>query len=269
MTLLYRRAWGIEYARPGAAGQRYDDLDMTFRAQYSVGVPATCDVTLYNPGPAILGALGSRDTLWRVLAGYVDGGESEVLAGTVVTGSVEDRSTSADPMVSFQLAASRGAVFATTLSRAWSNVRASEVIDYIRREMGLSFDVYRLARDVIYGRGYTVLGAPLSALSEVVADCGCQYQISSGKLRIWPLGEQARVVTADLWSDSTGLIDAQGPADQTTIRATALLRGWVRPGDAIRVLSPAYNGDVIATEITHEGDTSGDRWYTSIVGAPR
>ncbi len=269
MTLLYQRQWAVEFGETGRVSTRYDDIDIVFRAQYSAANPATCDITIHNPDANILGALGTTGTLWRVLAGYLEPGATEILSGTVVRGSVQDRSSTADPQVAFQLSASRSQVFRTTLSRAWSYTTASEVIEYIRAQMGLSFDGVRLASNPTYTRGYSLSGGPTAALSELVADCGCQYSISDGKLRIWPIGEASRTETADVWSESTGLLEAQGPADQKTIRATALLRGWVRPGDAIRIISPAYNGDVIAREITHQGDTYGDQWYTSIVGVPR
>ena len=268
MTLLYNKAWAIEID-DGANGRRYEDLDIKFSSRMAnTSKATTCDVTLYSPDKYFLGALGKTGTLVRVLAGYETTSASEVAQGTVVLTSVEDRSASPDPYVAFQITSGRRVFSNVTVSRAWSNITAGEVIRYLASEMGLSLEVFDLATDPRYQRGYSVSGSASVVLASVVQDCGCQFTTVDGALRIWPIGSAARN-TVDVWAEDTGLLEALGPADGSTIRATALLRPGLRPGDVVRIDDRAYQGEVVIAELTHEGDTFGDAWYTSIIGKPR
>ncbi len=269
MTLLYNHLWALEIDDGQGDGRRYENLDMRFTSRMAnTSKATTCDITVFSPDPYILGSLGKPGTLIRMLAGYETTGASVVGFGTVVKGTVEDRSASPDPYVSFQLTSGKQVFSQTTVSRSWSNITAEEVLRYLAGEMGLALEVFELATNPRYQRGYTVSGSASAAFAVVARDCGCQFTTVDGALRVWPVGRTARV-TADVWSEDTGLLEALGPADGSSIRAVALLRPALRPGDIIKLDDRAYVGEVIAQEIVHEGDTYSDKWYTSIVGIPR
>lgn len=269
MSRLWRRAWAIEVGPSGRTGTRYEGLTLSFGASYSHSEPAQCDVALVNPPREVVGALYDRETVCRVLAGYVDEGAVEVFLGTPIPGSVRDRRADEEPAVSWQLSASRSHAARATVSRTWRDVvRASEVIDYLRRALGLSAESIELPRDPVYHRGHVVLGPALPALAEAVATCGAVYSIEGGRLRIYPRGGSAPR-RADEWSAASGLLDAAGPDGDGAVRASALLRPALRPGDVVAIRSPAWSGQVLVQSVTHDGATDGGTWATSIVGVPR
>jgi len=268
MSLLYLRTWAIEAGKPGSQGLRFEDIDLTFTVRMNGrSKPTLTDVTVFNPSDELIGLLGQSGTIVRVLAGYEEDGAAEVGQGTIVKDSLDDLKLSADPRVSFQLTNAGRVLANTTISKSWRTVRASEVIEYIRQQMGLTPDVIIFAKDPLFSRGYVASGSPGLALASLVADCGCQYTIVDGRLRIWPKGQIARQ-KKDVWAEDTGLLEAQRSSDGKTIRARALLRPGLRVGDTLQIESPVHNGNVVVQSGAHDGDTTSDSWYTSIVGAP-
>lgn len=266
---LYQKVWALELGPPGGVGKRIEGQTVHFTADYpGKGDPATCGVTLFMPSREVVGALYDRATVCRVLAGYREEGPVEIFAGTSIAGSVQNQAGSQDPSVSWQLSASRAHIARASVSRSWPDVLASEVIDYLRREMGLSADYIELPTDLRYARGHVVEGAPLPQLDDVVRDCGATYSIEGAGLRIYPIGGAAPR-EAPVWSPASGLLDVAGPDGDGNARATALLRPSVRPGDTIAVRSPRWSGEIKVQSVRHEGRSDDSLWATSIVGVPR
>ena len=257
MSRLFRRVWAVE-----VAGRRSEGLTVHFGARYpGRGEPAQCDVRVFMPPREMVAALYSPGTECRVLAGYVDTGAVEVFAGVPIPGSVED----ARQEVSWQLSASRTYAARRVVSRSWADVRASEVIDYLRRQMGLSADYLELPQDVRYARGHNVEGPARRELETVVADCGATYSIEGASLRVYPEGGSVPRA-ADAWTPGSGLLEIVGPEGSGEVRAMALLRPALRPGDTVPVRSPRWDGDVRVQEVRHDGQSDETRWQTEIVG---
>lgn len=70
-----------------------------------------------------------------------------------------------------------------------------------------------------------------------------------------------------LGSPSTGLLRVSGSGSE--IRARALLRPYLRPGDCITIEDESYAGDVRLLDVAHEVDTYGGTMTTDIVGRAR
>lgn len=269
MTALFGREWALEISRAGT-GTRYEGLDMKFSAkQNSLSKPTICDITVWNPDPGLLGSITSDGVLIRALAGYSSQGATEIAQGIVVSNSISDRSKSADPMISFQISKGREIFNNVILSKAFGPVGAEEVIEYIRSQIGVAYDVVEYAKKPYYSRGFTLSGSPENALATVVEDCGCQYTVVDGRLRIWPKNTYAKRLI-DIWAANTGLLDCfpQGNGKQKKIACSVLLRPSVRPGDVVQIESPQYNGMIRLNEVAHDCDTTSDLWQTTGIGVP-
>jgi len=269
VSRLYDRVWALEVFRAGA-GKRYENMDMRFSAkQNSLSKPTLCDITIWNPDPGLLGSITSDGTLMRVLAGYVSQGATELAQGVVVSNSVSDRSKSAEPMVSFQISKGREIFNNVILSKSWGPVGAEEIIEYIRTEIGVAFDIVEYAKTPYYSRGYALSGSPAQALASIVEDCGCQYTVVDGRLRIWPKNKHAKLLV-DIWAPDTGLLECfpQGSGKQKKITCAVLLRPGARPGDVVQIESPQYNGRMKINELGHDCDTTADTWQTTAIGVP-
>lgn len=263
MSRIYQRTWAIE-----VGDEHFEGLTLGFSAAYpGDGNPATCDVTLFVPPNQLVAALYDESVLCRVLAGYQEGGAVEVFSGTPIRASVKDKRAARDPAVSWQLSASRAPTTASTIAQSWSDVWASEVITTLRQAMGLAAGYIELPVNVRYARGYVVEGAPLRELASVVADCRAAYSIEGGRLSIYSIGGAAPLLV-DQWTPSSGLLDVVGPAGDGRVRAAALLRGFVRPGDTIAIASPQWSGQVKVQSVRHDGRSDQARWATSVEGVP-
>lgn len=266
---LYDRVWALEVFRAGV-GKRYENMDIKFASkQNSLSKPTLCDITIWNPDPGLLGSITSEGSLMRVLAGYAPQGATEIAQGVVVANSVADRSKSTEPQISFQISKGREIFNNVTLSKSWGPVGVEEIIEYIRQEIGVAYDIVELDKKPYYNRGYALSGSPAAALAEVVDDCGCQYTVVDGRLRIWPKKKHAKILV-DIWAPDTGLMDCfpQGNGSQKRITCSILMRPGARPGDVVEIKSPQYNGRMKIQECGHTGDTTSDLWQTNAVGVP-
>lgn len=239
--------------------REYTGIDLRASAKWPDDGGATVDLEIYHPGPTILGAIEGRQTRISVLAGYdLDQGPVEIGGGLPVADSIEVDYASVDRPVRVQLSAARAP--GVVLSASWGSISASEVIEHIRGELGVAAEI-DLATDPQYTR-YSISGAHGRVLDALAKDCGCRWQIGDGALRLWPR-DQPRRITADVWSPATGLLTVLA-GDK--VRATAMLRPGMRPGDRLRFSDLALEGDVRATAVSHDVDTGSDLWTTAIEG---
>lgn len=268
MTTLKDRRWAVEVSVGGVA-TTYEHARIAFSSKMANGAGWTARLTYSNPSTGLLGQLSDRGALVRILAGYADTGAVEVARGAPVKGSVQYR-RQGDPQVQVVLHATSTPLRSVVSGVIPGPCTARDGIDYIRRELGLPAGVIspRLA-DVECRRGLVFSGSPSSYLDELAASAGCIWDIPSGRLSVRPAAEGRNAVSADVWSPATGLLDVSSPGAEGEIRARALLRGALRPGDVVRLDGVRHAGELVLREVTHEGDTHGDRWWTTIEGVPR
>ena len=267
MSELYGRDWSIEVIPKSGPARSF--VGFRLRADVSFGGMSTEAVAeVANPPEELVGLLRAPGSLVHILAGYVDnGGAVQVIRGGVLPRSVQYTSQPPTPTVGFHVAGSRAELTATTLGAHLSGpVAASEVIERIRKELGIAKDVVRVGEDVTYARGYAISGGAAPLLSSLCEDTRSEWAITDGRLRVWPAGEAARK-SIDVWTSSSGLLDVTGPADDKLVRASALLRGHIRRGDTVRIESDTWTGEIVVVEGRHTIDTHG-AWSTSIVGRP-
>jgi hypothetical protein len=268
MTALVGRRWSLEVGRPGRRGIAVEQHRTTFSVRQKSGSrTTTADIAVWMPPPDLRTFLEARGAVVRLLAGYAEGGAVELARGEVVPRTLAEPWQRDDRVLSWTISGGRLATLDAVPSRSWSQVRASDVIEYVRRECGLAVDVIRLGRDFTFARGYVVEGSPRDELSQLCEATGSEWQIVDGRLRILPRGEPSRA-RADRWSADTGMMWASPDVDGA-IRAMALLRPSLRPGDVVSIVDDAYSGEMVAREVSHYGDSDGDAWYTEIEGRPR
>jgi len=266
MTRLYGTTSELILGRPGTLGTSYPGLRIQFKATYSSKKSPLCDVTVSNPNEAMLVTLADPQVVVQLKVGYAEG-PVQLSSGQVARDSLQDRRDDADPTVSFQINGAAAQLQAATVSRAFTGTTdAREVIEEIRKALGVAIEVLKLGKETSYARGFVLRGAPGPALTTVCRDCESQWSIVNGRLRIWPLRGGDAKRTADVWAGSTGLISVTPPGSDGKIKAMAMLRPALRQGDVVRIDSPRWSGDVLIEEITHQGDTMGDTWSTEIKG---
>lgn len=259
MGELVGQVWEIR-----AGDQAFEGLDIRAVARWPKTGAGSVDVVINHAGPVLRGIVDERSERISILAGYQrDQGAVEIGGGQVVADSISLDRASPDRPFEFQLSTQRR-VRQVRLSAAFEAVSASELIEYIRTEAGLAGTI-ELGQDVTYSR-YSFEGSVSKSVSRLAADTGSEWDIDGDTLVMWPATSQRRI-TADVWSVSTGLMRVSGTADE--IRARAMLRPALRPGDVLRIEDEGYSGDVRVIDAVHEIDTYGGTWATTITGEPR
>lgn len=264
MIELFGRTWDLQ-----VGSTLYGPLSMRATVRWPSSGASTIDLDVWHPPPDMLGAAKDKATQWRVLAGYSsNGGASEIGTGTPIPKSVQYRLTRPEPVLTLQLS-TRAAPSRIVLSRVWASVQASQALRDIAADLGLALSYTAGTLDPVYARGYAAQGTVSAVLPSLTRDLGCAWEIDGGTLRVWPAGEP-QVLTADLWSPETGLLDPpETDGDTGQITAMARLRPGLRRGHAIQIDSETYRGAVVVQELQHEIDTDGEVWTTTIRARPR
>jgi hypothetical protein len=259
MGELLGQVWALQ-----AGDQVFEGLDLRAVARWPKDSGPEVDVVVYHAGPVLRGIVEARNERVSVLAGYQrDQGAIEIGGGRVVADSIELDRASPDRPFEFQLSG-RDAATQVVLSLAYASVLASDLVEEIRQTASLAGDI-RLGSDIEYSR-YNVSGGFSGILEDIARDTGSAWEVDGETLRMWPANEPRRE-TADVWAPSTGLMRVSGAGNE--IRARAMLRPALRPGDAIRIEDEGYSGTLRLVDVTHEIDSYGGTWTTSIVGRPR
>lgn len=207
------------------------------------------------------------DAVCRVVAGYESGrSPSVIMEGPIVPGSLDSRGG----ITEWQVSDGGAALVAALVVESWpGQVRASQVLARIVARMGLALAPVRLPSDPLYGRGYVVQGDARRALTEVFGDCGCRWTIADGRVVPLPLTGPSRE-TAVLLTPESGLVEQPRRVDGGRVEAVSLLLPSMRVGDAFRLTADGVEGDYVATEVTHRGDSGWSlEYYTTVTGRPR
>lgn len=264
----FLRRWLLEAGVSGEPGVGTSDSRIAFSVRLQRGRPAVADVTVWSPARSLRDTLYRPGAVVRLSAGYADGGPVELVAGRIVQGSIEDQTATRAATLGFavQPLAVKSSLISETATNATAGIRACA------SALGLVVEVLDVPAPATYARGVALRGNPLTALRTLVDDSGCQYAITDGRLRVWPLGQAARR-TALVWSEDRELVRIVGPSgggtDAGKVTAEALLSPALRPGDVVRVASRTWSGDVTAETVRHTGDSHGRAWYTAVEGVPR
>lgn len=246
----------------------YEDIDVRASVRYPRdGGRAETQLTVYLPSPILVEQVRARMQRVSVLAGYTgEGGRIEIGGGIPVANSIEYDRVSIDQPLTATLAESP-ATGSLVLSAAWKSIDAASVLAWVSGEAGLVLDNQATVA-VQYERGYYIDGTVSAVVAELADDLGCEWQIDGPTLSLWPAGS-ARKMTATRWSADTGLMWSGPSSDAGEIRATARLYPGLRRGDIVSIIDDELAGDFVAREVSHEIDTQGDTWMTSIAGRPR
>lgn len=211
------------------------------------------------------GALGRPGVRSGLVAGY-ESRAGTIILGTTVPGSLARTVQAGEAVTTWQVQEGGDVLAGRRLSLSWGGqVRASEVLAQIARDLGLLWQAADLPRDPTYARGWTAYGAPRAALDVLAADCGCRWGIRAGRLTLIPISGAVRERTPVL-SPTSGLVGYPEAADRGRVVAVALLDPGLLPGDRYRVEGDTYPGDYIAETVEHRGDTFDIPWYTTITG---
>ncbi len=271
---LYGRSWYVIVGDLKVVGLR-----LKFKAEKSlVKDPNTLDLQIYNLAAATRAKMQSRGTEIVLVAGY-KGTEQVIFSGKSRTiDHVRDGPSWAthvqcgDGEDSFRRFTSRS--FAP--GAAWSDV-AKDIARDLMVNAGdalakLGSGDFKGTFDTFL-QGYTAHGPAVREFDRVMSAAGLEWSIQDEKLQILTKNK-ASDERAIVLSPGTGMVGSpdhgspKNPKQPPLLKVKSLLQGGLRPGRAVEVRASKINGFYRCWKVTHEGDTHGPEWYTSIEAEP-
>lgn len=152
--------------------------------------------------------------------------------------------------------------------------RMADVIKTVARATGLELgnvDTQAAKINRVFDQGFAVAGKAVQALDGLVTSIGKELSIQDGQLQILDPYESLDLPIPELTPES-GLIGSPEMGPPETKGKPALLRFKclllaVKPGSKVRLKSERYEGYIRIHKISHDGDTHGGAWYSTINGS--
>lgn len=163
-----------------------------------------------------------------------------------------------------------GDLIAESLER--TRQRGLEMIERVTQDFPAGGDLAESTLDAVWEEEVeAVFDGPVGDAFGQVLPRGWGWSIVDGELRLVPpdgiMDDRALVLNA-----STGLVGTPKPKTKTSagrpridgLEIVSLLVPSLRAGSVVRLESSLASGDYVIREVTHEGDTHGGDWYSTI-----
>lgn len=251
-------------------------LRMTFKVERSIKKdPNTCEVSIWNVAPETLARMQERHATVLLSAGHAGhlgqlfkGNARSVLPVKDKTGWVA-KVECGDGGTAYSYGRTNQA-FApgTKIVDALGGVAKSASIGIGNAYQAFQKGGLQAGFDS-FVHGFTSSGDAQSDIDAICRTAGFTWSIQDGELQILTT-ERDTTGEAEVLSVDTGLVGSPEMGSHTRkhgpalLKVKALLRPQVRPGGVVQVDSRAIHGQFRAEKVTHEGDTWGGDWFTTI-----
>lgn len=232
--------------------------------------PNPGSVTITNLSARTRADLQTKPLIVRLDAGY-DGNLRHVFVGDLRDGRSKREDT--EWTTTLQLADGDRAYRYARVNRSYGKfASAIQAVQECASSMGLVVDGAALTSDELqtqFASGHVLYGNAGDELTRVLAPFGYRWSIQDGRLQILK-DDEFRPDEAVLISQDTGMIgspergapDASGKPPILTVKMQ--LYPELTPGAQIQVQSKTIDGVFRIEKVTHELDTHGDDWSSTI-----
>ena len=227
----------------------------------------TAEIRIFNVSKTTASVFGDDKTIVTLVAGYEQGAGT----GVVYSGDVSDIRTErsgADIVTVLELSEGSTIIRETAVSFSMSGVvNPVDMINKIASSIGMPTSI-TTGKIRFYQSGFTAFGAPLDAIAKICRKINCSYSVESGVLNIWESVDGKKDVVVSL-SPKTGLIGIPQKIkidDKNGWSVTSLLNPNAMPGARVSVSSKTVSGNLTMVNVTHDGDSHGGEWITTMEG---
>lgn len=257
-------------------GVALDGLRCAFKVTKSLEqTPNQCVLTVYNLSKDRRAQLQKKGTKVFLQAGYT-GTVRQIFSGDARL--VQSKQQGPDWMTEFQCGDGERAYRFARFSETY---RPGTSVEQVVRALAaaLNIDASNAVQQVTNARGpagldqfvygYAYHGKASDALGEILRSVGLSWSIQDGKLQVLSSTDvaQGQVVVI---SKESGMVDSpvfNTPKDEEgapTLSVKTLLQPAILCGGSVEIRSESVNGQFKVLSLTHEGDTNGGPWHTSL-----
>lgn len=251
------------------------DLRVAFRVEKTLRrEPNTTEVTVWNLKEASRALLQSKPLIVRLDVGY-DGLLERLFQGDMIWS--ESRHEGVDWASRILIGDGDRAVRHARVNRSYrGGVTVRDALKQAADAMGLTIPPDVLSKSALGGQfvaGVTLQGRAAIELSRLLDPLGLDWSIQDGRLQILDKRTPRAGDVISISQDS-GLIGSpelgapERRKGKPTLTVQVLLNPKIIPGGKIRIEARSINGDFRAERVTHEGDTHGEQWLTTVEAKP-
>lgn len=275
MTQLFRRQV-VAYVE----GAAVEHLHMVFKAERNIKKdPNSLELGIYNLAPSTLARMQVPRPLVELAAGYA-GRVQKLFHGEAY--SVLPSSDGKDTITKVMCGDGRTAYSFGRVNQAFApGTPVLSVVKGVAAQMkvGIGNAVQAFQKGGAQGafqaftNGLTASGSASEVLDNVIRTAGFTWSIQDGELQILT-SDTDTAGTVDVIAPDTGLVGDPELGSRVSkhkparVKVKALLRPTIRPGVAFQVESRTVKGQFRAEKVSHEGDSWGGDWFTTIEAAP-
>lgn len=274
---LFKRSCAITIAKPQSFFIQAPnaivvrDLRVVFQIEKNLGKdPNTCKVQIYNLAARTRGEVQAKPLHIRVDAGY-DGDVARLFTGDLRF--AQSKKLPVDWETTLEVAdGDRAHRFARVNRSFKAGVDTKTAIAEVVKSMGLKVPkTVTEARELAaqFTNGLSLQGPSAGELEKLLKPHGFSHSIQDGRLQILK-GDAAHPTSAIRIAQDNGMVGSPefGAPEKKTgkriLTVKSLLQPDVFPGGLISVESQSINGVFRCEKVTHNGDTHGVDWYTTI-----
>lgn len=229
--------------------------------------PNAAEVTIYNAADQTIQNLQTRGAVVNIFAGYAASPSLALLCHGDITYSTS-RWEGTDRVTKLVLGDGarvlRDGFVSLSLAPGTSHGQALRVVC---KRLGLPVPDGVDALTTQPPGGITLHGRATQVFDRLARGA---WSIQRGKLVVSARQDTARAIVVN---ENAGLLDtpeytrAQGK-EGAKVAFKTLLFAQLQPGEVVKLESATHTGFVRVASVTHEGDTGGTTWHTTVEGSP-
>jgi hypothetical protein len=262
---FWEREARLEVGDAGSTGKSWSGLRLAFKVEKDDNpAPDEGTISIWNLSQESREGI-VKGQLARLFAGYRDTPQPCIIQGDIR--KVSHKKDGLDVVTELTVA-DGGIVYQTArLSRTWRGpVGARTILADVAASMGLGIAALPVdLPDIQFLRGFSALGPARETLDTIAKTTGARWTIQDGEI-VFTRNRKATTETAFILSPDSGLVGSPERMEDGTVTATCLLNGLIRPRRKVEIQSAETNGFFIVKKVTHDGDTFGQNYYTTIEG---
>jgi len=140
------------------------------------------------------------------------------------------------------------------------------VVEAIAKKLKIDIGKINIKKPVKFNRGFNMTGWVKSNLDQFAVATESVWMILDNKLYFYPRDEVLNDgIKVPLLKPTSGIVGSPEPTEEG-VKVKSLLNHEINIASAFKVESREINGEYISTKLTHEGETAGSSWYTTIEG---
>jgi hypothetical protein len=242
--------------------QIWKNLDVKFKVEKtSDASPNFCEIEIYNlseksrskftKDQGIIFSAGYKDFKGQIFAGFID--------------TFSHKKADLDWVTKIKCIDGLKSLRDVHISLSFGKEATEKtVVEAVAKKLKIDIGKIKIKKPLKFNRGFNMSGWVKKSLDDFATATESVWMIRDNKLYFFPRNEILNV-DVPLLKPTSGVIGSPEPTEEG-VKVKSLLNHEINVSESFKVESRELNGEYIATKVTHEGDTKGSNWYTTVEG---